>query len=224
MKVLVIAPHPDDEILGCGGLLLKRHSEGSEVAWLIMTSIHDCPDFTQDQISRRSAEIELVQKSLSIQPQNLFQLKFSPAKLDQIPLSTLVDSVSSICADFEPNEILIPHPSDIHSDHRATFEAASSCTKWFRYPSVKKVLAYETISETNFSICNHNSVFTPNYFVDISPFLTRKLDIMSVYKSELGLHPFPRSLKSIEALATLRGSQMGALAAEAFHLLRQSEF
>ena len=95
-----------------------------------------------------------------------------------------------------------------------------ACSKWFRYPSVKRVLAYETLSETNFNL-NPNATFNPNYFIDISEYLERKLEVLAIYRSELGVFPFPRSAEAIRALATYRGSSSGFVAAEAFQLLRE---
>jgi len=93
-------------------------------------------------------------------------------------------------------------------------EAASACTKWFRYPSVKRVLAYETPSETDFGIDPRDSGFKPNVFVDIGGQLDRKIELMKIYASEMGEFPFPRSEKALRALAQLRGSQAGFKAAE----------
>jgi LmbE family N-acetylglucosaminyl deacetylase len=100
------------------------------------------------------------------------------------------------------------------------FDAAASCTKWFRYPSIKRVLAYETMSETDFGL-GTSQAFRPNVIINIEPYLTDKLRAMDIYTSELGEFPFPRSHKAIQALATLRGAASGFVAAEAFELLRE---
>ena len=100
-------------------------------------------------------------------------------------------------------------------------EAASACTKWFRYPSVKRVLAYETPSETDFGIDPRDTGFKPNVFVDITVQLKRKVELMKIYASEVGEFPFPRSEEALRALAELRGSQAGYEAAESFSLLVQ---
>jgi LmbE family N-acetylglucosaminyl deacetylase len=94
-----------------------------------------------------------------------------------------------------------------------------ACTKSFRYPFVKKVMTYECISETEFGAAVPERTFVPNYFVDISKQLRAKQEIMKIYSSEIGKHPFPRSLRNIEALATFRGATAGVEYAEAFQLL-----
>ena len=221
MKSLVVAPHPDDEILGCGGTLLRRVGEGGVVGWLLMTSITKDHGWPEDRVDRRTHEIDLVRQRLQISDEFFYELGFPSTELDKVPMSELVGKVSKVFTSFEPEEVFLPFPGDIHSDHRITFDAVSSCTKWFRYPSVKRVLTYETLSETDFSL-DHNA-FNPNLLVDISEHLEKKLELLSIYKSELGEHPFPRSLENVAAQALLRGSQRGTRAAEAFHILRQFE-
>ena len=110
--------------------------------------------------------------------------------------------------------------SDAHSDHRVVFDAVMSCTKSFRYPYVKKVLMYECLSETEFAPILPERVFQPNYFVDISDFIGNKIEIMKIFESELGEHPFPRSIKNIESLAIYRGATVGVNFAEAFQLIK----
>jgi LmbE family N-acetylglucosaminyl deacetylase len=108
----------------------------------------------------------------------------------------------------------------VHTDHRAVFDAGAACAKWFRYNSIRRVFAYETLSETEFTL-DAQPPFAPNFFVDITNFLERKLEIMAVYQSEMSEFPFPRSVEAIRALASLRGASSGFRAAEAFQLLRE---
>lgn len=135
-------------------------------------------------------------------------------------MGDLVGALSGVFKAFQPEEVFVPHPSDVHTDHRVVFDATSGCTKWFRYPSVKRVLAYETLSETDFGL-GTNKGFEPNVFVDIAPYLDTKLAAMEIYASEMALFPFPRSHEALRALATLRGAASGYQAAEAFQLLRE---
>jgi LmbE family N-acetylglucosaminyl deacetylase len=223
MKTLVVAPHPDDELLGCGGTLLRRVEEGGTVAWLLMTAIKEDNGWSVERIEERSREIEKVRQELQIAPHHLYRLGLPTAELDRFTISLLVAKISKVVVDFEPDELLLPHPGDAHSDHRVTFEAASACTKWFRYPSIKRVIVYETLSETEMGINPTENTFKPNLFIDITAHLEKKLSLLSIYRSELGEHPFPRSRDAITALTILRGSQMGAKAAEAFQVLRMFE-
>ena len=221
MKTLIVAPHPDDELLGCGGTLLRHVAEGGTVAWLLMTAITESAGWSTERIEQRVAEIDRVREGLQISPHHLYALGFPTAELDGIPMNILVGKISQVFVDFQPDQVLLPYPGDVHSDHRVTFEAASACTKWFRYPSVKRVLAYETPSETDFGIDPRESGFKPNVFVDIGEYLERKIELLKVYESEIGKFPFPRSEKALRALALSRGSRAGLRAAEAFSLLYQ---
>jgi LmbE family N-acetylglucosaminyl deacetylase len=221
MKTLVIAPHPDDELLGCGGTLLRRAAEGGTIGWLLMTAITEEAGWQPEKVAQRSREIKQVREGLGLHSEHFFPLAFPTAELDSIPMSTLVSRISDVFKQFQPEEVLLPYPGDVHSDHRITFEAACACTKWFRYPSVRRVLAYETPSETDFGIDPRDSGFKPNVFVDISQFIDRKLELMAIYESEMGEFPFPRSEKALRGLAQVRGSQAGFEAAEAFMLIRE---
>lgn len=223
MRSLIIAPHPDDELLGCGGTMLKRVAEGHTVGWILMTAITAEKGWSKRQVEKRDIEINTVRDGLGISSGHHYRLNFPSSELDQITSSTLISGISKVFKDFQPAEVFLPHPGDIHSDHRITFEAAASCTKWFRYPSVKRILTYETLSETNFGLDQDTGGFRPNLFVDITNHLNQKIELLSIYQSEIAEHPFPRSLDAVSAQALLRGAQRGVQAAEAFHVLREFE-
>jgi LmbE family N-acetylglucosaminyl deacetylase len=218
MRTIVIAPHPDDEVLGVGGTLLRRKAEGAKVAWLIVTGISVQTGWSEEKVKQRADEIDRISALFGFD--EVFVLNFPTTQLDRIPMSELVAGVSNVFRSFEPEEVFVPHPSDVHTDHRIVFNAVASCTKWFRYSSVKRILAYETLSETDFGMGTDQG-FRPNVFIDIKPFLNDKLRAMDIYASELGVFPFPRCHEAIRALATLRGVASGFKAAEAFELLRE---
>ena len=192
--------------------------QGHSTAWLIVTGIPLLPGGPSDQVNKRNAEIDAVSKLLQFD--EVYKLELPTTQLDQIPTRDLVAGISEVFRRFQPNEIFVPHYSDIHSDHRVVFQAVASCTKWFRHASVQRILCYETLSETDFSL-GEGGTFTPNYFLDISSFLEGKLAALRIYASELGCFPFPRSEESVRAQATLRGAASGFNAAEAFELLRE---
>jgi LmbE family N-acetylglucosaminyl deacetylase len=220
MRTLVVAPHPDDEILGCGGTLLRRKAEGGTLGWLIVTGMTAEAGWPIDRIQQRNDEIKTVAGMIGFD--EVFNLGLPPAGLDALPLGDLVSSFSEVFKSFAPEEVFVPHHGDVHSGHRVTFDVVAACAKWFRYPSVRRVLAYETVSETEFGLCREDA-FHPNYFVDIEPYHERKLEIMGVYRSELGVFPFPRSVRAMRALAEWRGASAGYMAAEAFQLLRERQ-
>ena len=218
MTTLVVSPHPDDEVLGVGGTLLRRKAEGASLGWLIMTRISVEAGWSSEKVLKRQQEITQISELFGFD--SVFELGYSTTQLDQIPMSELINAVSGVIKSFTPNEIFVPHSSDIHSDHRVTFEAVASSTKWFRSPSIKRVLAYETLSETDFGL-RPNTGFQPNVFMNIEGHLEKKLRAMGIYSSELEEFPFPRSNQAISALAILRGASSGFKEAEAFELLRE---
>jgi N-acetylglucosamine malate deacetylase 1 len=191
---------------------------GATVAWLIVTCIAAETGWNEEMIKQRADEIKRVTALFGFD--SVFELKFPTTQLDQVPMSDLVAAISNVFKKFEPEEVFVPHPADVHADHRMVFDAVASCTKWFRYLSVKRVLAYETLSETDFGLGTSQS-FRPNVFVNIEPYLDDKIRAMDIYASEIGEFPFPRSHEAIQALAILRGAASGFKTAEAFELLRE---
>lgn len=219
-KVIVIAPHPDDETLGCGGTILKHIEQGDQVYWVIVTKISVDEGFDFERVESRTKEVQVVSSMYGFA--NVYQLNWPTMKLDRVPMSELVVSLSAVFVEVSPEIVYIPHRGDIHTDHRYVFDAAVACTKWFRYPFVKKVMVYETLSETELSMSTGDSGFKPNVFVNITPYFDRKWEIMRTFQSEIGQFPFPRSFESIDALCTMRGTTCGYHKAEAFMLLKEA--
>lgn len=213
-KVLVVAVHPDDETLGCGGTLLKHKENKNEIHWLICSSI----DKTNPYYEQREKEIKDVQKSYNFNSTHKLDLK--TMQIDEYSMSELIQKISNIINTIKPTIIYLPFKGDVHSDHRIIFEATYSCTKSFRYPFIKKIYMMETLSETEFAP-SCDDAFMPNVFVNISEFLDKKIEIMKNFQSEIDEHPFPRSEKNIKALATLRGATCGHDYAESFMLLKE---
>ena len=223
MKTLVIGPHPDDELLGCGGTLIKKRDSKNILGWILVTNISEDKNWNSYKVKERQSEIETVRKELGIKDQNFFSLGYPTCTLDSVSLSNLIKKISEAINLFQPEEIFLPHPGDAHSDHKVTFEASIVCTKWFRYPFIRRILTYNTISETELGINPVNRKFEPNFFVNISEQIEEKISLINTYKSEIKKHPFPRSNEAIIAQAKLFGSYMGVDSAEAFQLIREFE-
>jgi N-acetylglucosamine malate deacetylase 1 len=217
-RVLVVAPHPDDETLGCGGTLLRMASEGAQTAWMIVTCMPENAGYSEERRAAREDEIAKVRKLYGFS--EVFTLHLPTRRLDTYPVADLIAEFSSVFVAYKPTQVFLPHRRDVHTDHRAVFDAGAACAKWFRYNTVRRVFAYETLSETEFTL-DAQPAFQPNFFVDITKFLERKLEIMAVYQTEMSDFPFPRSVEAIRALASLRGASSGFVAAEAFQLLRE---
>lgn len=218
MKIVVISAHPDDEVIGCGGTLLKHKANGDDISWIIITNVFENQGFTKQRIESRQKEIETVKNMMGFS--SIHKLDYPTMSLDSNSINSIIPKISEIFNKIKPEVIYVMNRSDAHSDHRVTFDAVAACTKSFRYPFIKKVLMYECISETEFAPALPERVFQPNYFVDISNYFKNKIEVMKIYESELGEHPFPRSPRNIEALATFRGATAGVEYAEAFQLIK----
>ena len=219
--ILVVAPHPDDETLGCGGTLLRARAEGATVHWAVASLMTREAGFSEARIAARAKELEHVAAAYGFAA--VHQAPFGTATLDTVPMSQRVGWLSSVVRATQPQVLYLPHPHDVHSDHAAVFDAASACTKAFRYPSVRRVYCYETLSETEFGLCPGVAPFQPNRFVDIAAHIERKIEIMGMYAGEMAAPPFPRSAAAIRALAAYRGVVAATTAAEAFMVLRDIE-
>jgi LmbE family N-acetylglucosaminyl deacetylase len=216
MKILAIAPHPDDETLGCGGILFKHKAEGDEIYWLIVTGISEDTGWANDAVIKRDNEIISVSKKYGFS--DVFNLRLPTTKIDTLPLSDLIGKITNVYNNIKPDVIYMPFAYDVHTDHQIIAKALQSTFKWFRYPHIKKVYMYETPSETEFNFVE-NRVFRPNVFINISQYLGNKIETMKIYDGEMGDFPFPRSEKAIRSLAALRGSQSGFESAEALELV-----
>ena len=218
-KVLIVAPHADDETLGCGGTILKLVKSGYEVHWLLITGLTIEAGFTKNQRDKRNKEINKVSRAYNFSA--VHQLNLPAARLDTLPIGDIIALISSVMIKVKPEQVFIVYRNDAHSDHEITFDAVMSATKSFRYPFVKRICAYETISETDFGMKPEDGGFKPNVYVDIGDYLNKKLDILELFESEVQAFPFPRSRKALESLAYVRGAQCNAQAAEAFMLIKE---
>ncbi len=216
MKVLVVSPHPDDETLGAGGTLLKFKKQGHKIFWINFTDMSQEYGYCAQDVAARQSAIKKVNKAYGFD--GFFNLRLKPCFVSEHPTTELLDQVKKILAKVKPDTVILPFKNDPHSDHRTIFEIVYACTKIFRAPFIKEILMMEILSETEFSSSDYG--FVPNYFVDISSFLEKKMRIMQNYKKELGAHPFPRSLDAIKSLATVRGAAAGCQYAEAFVLIK----
>jgi len=221
-RTLVLAPHPDDETLGCGGTTLRLKAEAAQpVYWVIMTRMTAQAGYDTEAIRQRDVEIARVGQRYGFD--ETIQLPFDAASLDAIPLSRLIQELAGVFDRLQPETILLPHPADAHSDHGRTFVAGSACSKWFRRRYLRRVMCYEVLSETRFNLDPSLKPFAPNCYVKLTPeWVEEKIGIMREYATEMAPFPFPRSAEAIRSLASVRGSECGAHAAEAFVLLKEA--
>lgn len=217
-SVLVIAPHPDDETLGCGGALLRHIAEGMDVHWLIVTCISTKEGYDLDQVDLRATEIDAVAKAYGFESVNA--LAFPTAKLDAVPREQLIADISRIVSETKPQIVYMPFRGDAHSDHSIVFDASIASTKSFRFRFIESLRVYETISETDAGLGQKGAVFVPNLYVDISGYLEKKLEILAIYSGEVLDFPFPRSITAVTAKSQVRGAEAFRESAESFMIIR----
>ncbi len=220
MKALVIATHPDDEVLGCGGVMARHVARGDEVHVLIVT--RGAPEvFPPEAVERVREELRTAHRLLGVTDTAF--LDFPAPKLDTIPHCDLSAALARHLRSLAPHTLYLPHHGDIHLDHRAVHHATLVAARPTGNCPFRRLLAYETLSSTEWAPPVAADAFVPTVFVDITPYLDLKLRAMACYQSQLNTPPGGRSLEALEALARLRGATVGCAAAEAFVLVREIE-
>lgn len=218
MKVLIIAPHPDDEIIGVGGTIAKRTTAGHDVYVCVMTKGCE-PLFSSDSVNQVRTECKEADLSLGVK-ETIF-LDFPAAMLETVPRYKLNDAIVKVIQRVKPDEVYLPHRGDMQQDHKMVVDAAMVALRPKYEHVVKRIYAYETLSETGWDIPNTVNEFIPTVYEDISDTLEKKLDAMRIFRSQLADYPAARSLGAIEALAKYRGATVNMMAAEAFTLIRE---
>ncbi len=213
-KILVIAPHPDDEVLGCGGTIKKHSQKGDEVFVCYGTKAYT-PDWSDEFIANRTKEIEEANKILGIKKS--YFLNFDTVKVDTYPQKEVNDALLRVVKEVQPEVMYIPHGGDLNKDHRLFSQASLVVARPVPGSSIKEVFAYEVLSETEWG--KRLEPFVPTGYVDISLEKDSKLKAMEVYQSEVREYPHPRSLKAIEILMQKRGTETGVAYAEAFEVV-----
>ncbi|WP_274629285.1 PIG-L deacetylase family protein [Arvimicrobium flavum] len=216
-RTLVIAPHPDDEALGAGGVIARLSNAGHDVYVAIVTTGRE-PEFSRADVARVHGEAETAHAILGVR--RTLWLDLPAAQLVDTPRQKLNAAVRETILNVRPDTVLLPYAGDVHIDHQLVFEAALVAVRPHQaeYPST--VLAYETLSETNWNAPYLTPSFQPNVYVDIRETLDRKIEAMKAYASQLRASPHERSVEALRALATLRGATVHRAAAEGFVLVR----
>jgi LmbE family N-acetylglucosaminyl deacetylase len=215
-KMLVIAPHPDDGILGPGGSMARFTKAGGKVTVLTIAA-HMPPMYSEDVFRMSVEETRRAYALIGIEDLVFFD---KPAlSLAQIPHHELNQSILEVVMRVQPDILLIPY-LDRHIDHRVVFESAMVAARPVLEKNINVLAAYETISSTHWNAPKIEPNFTPNWFVDITQFIDMKINMIECCESQIGKIPHPRSPEALRALAMFRGNMAGVPYAEAFNVIR----
>jgi len=224
MKILVIAAHPDDEVLGCGGTIAKLAAQGEEVHILILATgitsridfdLKKTPDALQIHLQRAR------QAGALLGARNVNFAGFPDQKMDTLPLLEIIRIIELEIEKVQPKTIFTHHGGDLNIDHAITFRATLTATRPFAKCKVQAVYAYEVPSSTEWAFQKFEPRFQPNLFHDISASLPKKIEAMQIYESETRQFPHPRSPGILKANAEKWGATSGTAAAEAFQIISE---
>jgi LmbE family N-acetylglucosaminyl deacetylase len=223
MNVLVVAAHPDDEVLGCGATIARLAREGASVHIAILGE--GITSRYADATEADPAELESLHKRAHdvaklLDAKGLSLHKLPDNRFDTVPLLEVVKTVESLVVKHKPEVIYTHHGGDLNVDHQITFRAVLTATRPVPGQTVREILAFEVPSSTEWGFQGLEPVFRPNVFTDITGTLELKLRAMERYESEAREFPHPRSRQALEAIARRWGSVAGFAAAEAFELIR----
>lgn len=214
MRVLVFAPHPDDEILGCGGTIKKHILQGDRVDVQIITT-------SKNQEAARLNNIQSEKARALLGINSTCFLNFPPVELNHVANRELTNALKAVLDKVQPDIVYIPFFGDIHIDHITAANAIMVALRPISAPYVKEVYAYETLSETGWNFPIQANAFMPNYFVDISDYIKDKTNAMLCYDKKIRESTHPRSVDGIISLAKYRGASVGVQYAEAFIQIRR---
>lgn len=220
-RILIIAAHPDDEVLGCFATVARLIQEGYEAYTLILGEGITSRDSSRAP-SQRSEEIKSLRNAIyaaneSIGIQKVFIENFPDNRFDSVDLLDIVKVISTIKDEVTPDIIFTHYADDLNIDHRITYQAVLTATRPMAHECVKEIYAFEVLSSTEW---NYPLSFSPDLYYDVTATLPLKIDAMRHYAGELREYPHPRSLRGIELNADYWGMRTGLIKAEAFKTIR----
>ena len=225
MTTLVVAAHPDDEVLGCGASIYKWATAGDDVHVLILAEGITSRDIKLESTASSAALDELAEAarvaSRILTVSSLSLHDFPDNSMDTVRFLDIVKIVETFVSKLTPNVVVTHHVGDLNIDHRITHNAVLTACRPVPGCCVKRILCFETPSATEWQSPVFNQPFTPNWFEDVSRTFDVKLKALEAYEAEMRIWPHSRSIESVQNLARWRGASVGVEAAEAFMLIRQ---
>ncbi|MFC4991828.1 PIG-L deacetylase family protein [Rubritalea tangerina] len=223
-RVLVVAAHADDEILGCGGTMAKHVSMGDKVGVLFMTDGVGARSDECDTCHVEGRESAAHQALEIIGAELLGQFAFPDNAMDQMARIEITQAIERVITEYQPTIIYTHHGGDLNVDHRRTLESVLTASRPQPGNGVCEIYSFEVASSTAWKGVSLTDGFLPNYYVNISDQLDVKMEALKAYEDEMRDFPHARSYEALEALALWRGSQVGLRAAEAFMVERKILF
>jgi N-acetylglucosamine malate deacetylase 1 len=222
-QVLVVAAHPDDEVLGCGGTVARHTMAGDRVASLIVaegaTSRHANASSGRDEVFALKRAAAAAAEALGAEPPRFGG--FPDNRLDTVALIDIVQAIEVVVAEVRPDCVYTHHAGDLNIDHRVVSNAVITACRPLPDTVHDQIYCFETPSSTEWAPSETAAQFRPNHFVGIDATLERKMHALAAYAIEMRDFPHPRSYQAVEALARWRGASVGLDAAEAFMLMRR---
>ena len=223
-RVLVVAAHPDDEILGCGGTVIQHVENKDDVHVMIMAEGLTSRDSKRNVIVKNK-ELNALHKNsiLAAEIMGVSDLQicnFPDNRMDRIDLLDVVKKIEEKIALYRPDIIYTHHAGDVNIDHMITHNAVVTASRSLPGQFVKTILFFEILSSTEWQMQTSNKSFMPNWYVDIGKEFKKKIAALKCYDSEMREYPHPRSYEGVETLAKYRGLCIGTIYAEAFSLGR----
>ena len=227
-KILIIAAHPDDEVLGCGGLIKKKIKNNNKVRIVFLaegvTARYSLNEINNKKVLKKSNERNnnalIALKTLGVKKNEIFLRDIPCCRLDNLNQLEIIKIIEHHIKQFRPNEIYTHWHGDVNIDHRIAYQATIAATRPIYNFNIDLVASFEVLSSTEW---NFKESFNPNYFEDISDFINFKIKAIKLYKDELKKFPHSRSTKSIISLSNFRGVQSGFKNAEAFKIIRMTK-
>lgn len=218
-KILIVAAHPDDEVLGCFGTVSKMIKNGDEAYTLILSKGKTSRNEGREEQQELAQEMQLANNSIGIT--NIFQLDFPDNAFDSVPLLTIIQEIEKIKNTIHPNIIFTHYQHDINIDHQITAKAVLTATRPIKGESVKELYFMEVPSSTEWNGFTQETAFVPNVFSDITNTIDDKINAMKIYQSELRENTHPRSLEHLKLYAKTNGTKVGLEYSENFILARK---
>ncbi len=214
-KILILSPHADDEILGCGGLITKYSKKNYQISVLILTNAYKGAPEIYSEKKIHQIRNEAIKANNFIGTKKLFFENLPALNLSNYPIYKITNVLNKYLDDIKPEILLIPSSNDIHDDHKIIFKAAKVAARTNKKSKLKKILSYEVLSETEWN--ENEQAFSPNYYVSLSKAdINNKVKAFLKYKTQIKKYPHPRSKEGIINLSKVRGSSVFLNYAEAF--------